>query len=278
MRAVTAGNGASAALEVSADGTTVVFQSAATNLVGGDANGRVDVFRAPTGGGPVERLTDGDGDSTAPHTDADGTVVSFTSAATDLVADDPNGATLDLYVHTDGAPATLERIGGDEPTSGGALTADGAAVAYSSDFETYLARLPLGSDPEPVEVTGEGFGSGPDVSADGRRVAYHDLSAMQPPFQQLTVATLDDDGDVVTRETVAGGRLGAMRISADGRVVLVTTLVVGGEHAGIVDQVFAVGGGAPPSYPALPEGSDLTADGRIVVGSQNGQLRLYEAA
>jgi len=41
----TQGNGASLRASISADGRFVAFESVATNLVPGDTNGRVDVFR-----------------------------------------------------------------------------------------------------------------------------------------------------------------------------------------------------------------------------------------
>jgi hypothetical protein len=90
---------------ISGDGSRVTFYSAATNLVAGDTNGTSDVFvrdlaagtttRQSTGPGGVE----GNGSSTQPpEIDFDGSLVYFTSAASNLVANDTN-ATSDAFLH-----------------------------------------------------------------------------------------------------------------------------------------------------------------------------------
>lgn len=277
LRAITAGNGTSAAPDVSADGTTVVFQSAATDLVGGDDNGRIDVFRASTAGGPVERLTAGNGDSSFPHPDADGTVVSFTSAATNLVAGDPDGAEIDAYVRTDGDPATFERI--DDSSDAGTLTDDGLGMVLAASRVVEeegappyavpvadLVRLAPDADPETVMIAP--LATAPRVAGDGLRVVYLDLSN-GPPLMGVVVATLDAEGTVTHRETVAGGRVGGVDISHDGSAVLVDEAFSG-------TRVLASDGGEAPHYPDLPESSDLSGDGGLVVGSVSGQIRLFE--
>jgi hypothetical protein len=97
----TTANGASSNGTVSGDGTTVAFQSDATNLITGgtDTNAQPDVFvtdLAPNQtGGPTVRLvssattgatTTGNGQSFFPQISDDGTVVTFISTATNIVA------------------------------------------------------------------------------------------------------------------------------------------------------------------------------------------------
>lgn len=93
------------------DGTiqpgTIAFRSFATNLVGGDTNGKPDVFLLDRGAGTLVRVnvTPGGGQSAPvadslsdpPRVSGDGRYVVFRSDAADLVAGDTNGAG-DLFV------------------------------------------------------------------------------------------------------------------------------------------------------------------------------------
>src|SRR5256886_6497271 len=92
-----------------ADGRFVAFHSAATILVAGDTNGATDVFVHDRQTGTTERVsvasgggTQGNGNSggffSFPALSADGRLVAFQSAATNLVAGDTNGTT-DVFVH-----------------------------------------------------------------------------------------------------------------------------------------------------------------------------------
>ena len=97
------GNGPTGNACVSADGRYAAFQSAATNLVSNDTNGKEDVFLRNTQTGSTSCIsvnTDGDpanNDSWLPAITADGMFVAFASNATDLVALDKNGY-LDVFV------------------------------------------------------------------------------------------------------------------------------------------------------------------------------------
>jgi hypothetical protein len=90
-------------LTLSADGRCVAFASDASNLVAGDTNGYRDIFLKDTQTGAVTRLsTDSNGSqangpSFDPGISADGRYVAFPSAASNLVADDTNGA-VDIYM------------------------------------------------------------------------------------------------------------------------------------------------------------------------------------
>jgi Ca2+-binding RTX toxin-like protein len=92
------GNGDSTFAAASDDGRYVVFQSAASNLVAGDTNAVVDVFRKDLLTGDILRVSvtnDGgqaNGASTQAEITADGQVVTFQSVATNLVSEDGNGS------------------------------------------------------------------------------------------------------------------------------------------------------------------------------------------
>jgi Tol biopolymer transport system component len=100
----TQGNSDSFSAVVSGGGRFVAFDSAASNLVPGDTNGRTDVFvrdrrtgvtvlvSAGAGGVP------GNGDSLSPSISDDGREVAFTSFASNLAPGDIN-ATADVFVH-----------------------------------------------------------------------------------------------------------------------------------------------------------------------------------
>jgi hypothetical protein len=84
-------------------GRFVAFASGATNLVKRDTNESVDVFVRDREAGTTARVSvgpggvEGDDASRNPALSADGRVVAFGSAASDLVAGDNNGA-FDVFV------------------------------------------------------------------------------------------------------------------------------------------------------------------------------------
>lgn len=90
---------------ISADGRYVAFDSAATNLVGADTNAADDIFVRDRRSGSTRRVSvasggsQADADSSNPSISADGSVVAFASAATDLVPGDTNGR-YDIFLRT----------------------------------------------------------------------------------------------------------------------------------------------------------------------------------
>jgi Tol biopolymer transport system component len=188
---------------VSADGTVIAFESAATNLIPVDQNGVIDVFVHVRATGVTERVsvTDagfgGDADSHAPALTADGALVVFWSTSRGLVANDYNGVA-DVFLH-DRVAGTTERVSvranGTEADGGSyraAISADGRFVAFESDATNLVSNDTNGTTDifvkdrvigkvERVSVDSNGnqantdYGGGsfdPSISGDGRFVAF----------------------------------------------------------------------------------------------------------
>lgn len=133
---------------ISGNGRFVVFDSAATNLVPGDTNGRVDIFvhdRA-TGATTLESVSsagvqgnDRCGDiRSGPAISDDGRFVAFSSRASNLVPDDTN-ATSDIFVR-DRVAGTTTRVSVDSAGNQceswrclrPSISNDGSVVAFDS--------------------------------------------------------------------------------------------------------------------------------------------------
>ncbi len=96
---------------LSGDGRHLVYASTATDVVPGDTNGKEDVFVRDLDSGTVTKVSvdtggqPANGSSFYPRISGDGSNVTFTSIASNLVADDTNGAN-DVFAH-----GTLRRHG-----------------------------------------------------------------------------------------------------------------------------------------------------------------------
>ena len=97
------GNSSRSAPSISGDGRFVAFESEASNLVPGDANGNYDVFVRDRWSGTTERVSGG-----SLSFSADGRFVAFASSSTDLVPGDTNGV-VDVFV-LDRSTSTTERV------------------------------------------------------------------------------------------------------------------------------------------------------------------------
>ncbi|HKY74786.1 MAG TPA: hypothetical protein VJS45_01495, partial [Acidimicrobiia bacterium] len=198
-------NGPSSAPAVSGDGRFVAFTSAADNLVPGDSNAALDVFVYDRQQSTVARVSvagdgaQGDGDSRAPSIDRTGSVVAFTSEATNLVAGDANGHS-DVFVRRIGvgsatttlASAAADGSGpGDGASDEPSLSRDGTVVAFASDAsnlvsgdandhkDVFRRALADGSATELVSlrngsstVAGNDDSFSPSVSVDGAQIAF----------------------------------------------------------------------------------------------------------
>jgi WD40 repeat protein len=139
-------NGGSYSASLSSDGQVIAFESSATNLVANDKNNHYDIFVRDRSTGVTERVSvdssggGANGDSYDPTLSADGRFVVFTSFATNLVANDTNGAS-DVFVH-DRVTGVTERVSistsGSEGNGrsfsgrGPSISADGSVVTFMS--------------------------------------------------------------------------------------------------------------------------------------------------
>ena len=152
-RAVAAQRGASVSPAVSASGRYVAFTSSADDLVAGDTNRSLDVFVRDRGTGRTERVSVRAGGGQArrtllgsgqPAISGDGRYVAFTSAASNLVSGDTNGA-VDVFVRDRVADRTVRvsvgRGGAQarDDSSLPAISADGRVVAFVSAARNLVA-------------------------------------------------------------------------------------------------------------------------------------------
>src|SRR5207244_3188649 len=93
----TQANGSSRRVSISADGRIVAYQSTASTLVGGDASGASDLFVWDRRTSQTVRVGSGNAGSYRPAVSADGRLVAFESAASNLVRGDTNSVQ-DVFV------------------------------------------------------------------------------------------------------------------------------------------------------------------------------------
>ncbi len=141
-----AANGNSYHASMSADGTTVVFESDADNLVFDDSNIQRDVFVKNITSGAITVISlsntgsgeTADGDSYGASFSPDGKAVLFTSNADDIVSGDNNGAN-DIFLKTTGSgqarliSTDSDGNQADFSSSGAVFSADGTKVGFQSD-------------------------------------------------------------------------------------------------------------------------------------------------
>jgi Tol biopolymer transport system component len=190
---------------ITSDGRYVVFQANANNLVPGDTNGVKDVFVRNRQLGTTERASiglagaEGNSESALSSVSSDGRYVAFTSAASNLVANDTNG-TWDIFVRDRQAGETHLISGTQEGASGNnrslqsSISADGRYVVFGSEasdlvsndsngkWDTFV-RDRLGGSTELLSVSSSGMQGDGDsgyptdigpsfISMDGRYVVF----------------------------------------------------------------------------------------------------------
>ncbi|MCA9936452.1 MAG: carboxypeptidase regulatory-like domain-containing protein [Ardenticatenaceae bacterium] len=128
---------------ISDDGRFIAYISIADNLVSGDTNNSFDVFvydRTTGQNQLISRTTAGligNGDSFIPTLSADGRTITFFSAATNLVADDTNGA-WDVFLHdlqtgeTRLISQNLDGLTANGNSAFPSVSGDGALLAFDS--------------------------------------------------------------------------------------------------------------------------------------------------
>ena len=129
--------------DIAPGGRFVTFESYADNLVAGDNNGMGDVFVRDLQTGQTELIShaydgsDGDSHSVEPVISSDGRYVAFHSSASNLVPDDGNGWTNDIFLYDrqTGQMALISRNAGDSANDDSYLPSishDGRYVGFGS--------------------------------------------------------------------------------------------------------------------------------------------------
>jgi len=216
---------------ISADGRFVAFTSDADNLIAGDQNGASDVFVVDLQTGTIQRVSvstsgrEANGASYNPSISGDGSLVSFTSDASNLVRGDHNHVP-DVFVH-DMATGVTKRVsvsssGREQNASVPApfteisdLSADdhyvvfdsnatnlvrGTAVGHTNVFRRSLTtgRTALVSASS-LSVAGDNDSFAPATSADGRVTVFESFA------DNLATPWVPDENvfaeDIATRTT-----------------------------------------------------------------------------
>lgn len=138
---------------ISGDGNSIAFSSNADNLVVDDTNGQQDVFVWSRDQGSLTRVsvasdgTQSNSYSADPVINEDGSMIAFTSGATNLASPDSNGYINDIFLRDrgDGTTTVLSSglaAGGSRP----AISSDGKTVAFTSGSDDiYLADIEDGT-------------------------------------------------------------------------------------------------------------------------------------
>lgn len=192
-------NGASHSCRISADGSTVVFVSDATNLVAGDTNAVGDIFHHSLASGTTLRVSvdsssaEADAASDNPEPSADGRFVCFESLATNLVAGDTN-AVGDIFLRDITRDSTLRisvdsmGVQADAANTNPSISGDGRFVTYTSDATNLVSgdtngnsdiflfdRLSDSTERISVDAAGaqsNGDSLGCAISSDGRYTCF----------------------------------------------------------------------------------------------------------
>ncbi|TCM39609.1 S8 family serine peptidase [Kribbella sp. VKM Ac-2568] len=254
------GNSFSLSPTLNADGRYVGFNSGASNLVPGDTNGQADSFVHDRTTGKTELISVGlngepaDNMSSPPSFTADGRYVVFNSDATNLVPGDTNGQT-DIFLRDRQTGVTkllsvaLDGANGNGGSREQSISADGRYVTFVSDAtnlvtddvadqrDMFVRDLQTGTT-QRIAGSRPGENSSPVLSADGRKVAFANMSA---PDWNMHLYVYDlQTGTTELASASGSGEAGnnwsfAASISADGNKVAfysdATNLVAGDTNA-----------------------------------------------
>jgi Tol biopolymer transport system component len=275
------GNGASRNPALSADGSIVAFESDASDLVAGDANGATDVFTRDLGTG-ITRLASvnsagtGNASSSFPTLSADGTRVAFVSNASDLVPVDTN-LSPDVFVRDlPAGPTRLASINRDGTDSGNSpsgrsyLTLSGRFVAFQSSANDLVPEPSFG--PENVYLRDLEAGVTRLVSVNTASVgANHSLSELYlPPDSPAGFQVASDDGRYVVFTSDSQDLVTGISYPCD--VTPCRQVYLRDLQAGTTTILSASPDGTMAgdrSVPDFPGGGQISADGRVTVFTSN---------
>ncbi len=257
------GNADSSRPAISADGRSVAFYSAASNLVAGDTNGSPDVFVRDMQAGVTTRVSVGPGGvqaaggSVGASISADGRVVAFESEAGNLVAADDTNFQWDAFAHDrgdTGCVVTLVPSSTSVPavgTSGRVLVLGSAACSWTA----------VSNDPDWLTVTdgtsGTGLGTveyGAEANAGDARTGSITIAGQAFTANQLDPMTPMAPTGLFAKSVV--GNLVTLRWTMPPAEPPPTGFVVeGGVHPGEVLASIPTGSAFPTFTFTAPAGS-----------------------
>lgn len=245
---------------ISGDGSVVAFTTDVTLAGADDVNGQADVY---TRSGSTTVLASrvsggtaaGNSRSTGPALSQNGSVVAFTSTATNLVAGDTNNAG-DVFTRSGGTTTLQSRPNGSSSalgvndSYGAALTPDGSRVAFASaspnlvtgtgpayEFRSYVRTVGgtstvLASRADGAAGTPIG-GSAPSIGSDGTKVLFgsqddaaggagdgtDDVFVRDTTAGTTGVASIPS-GTTVRKAAIGSAQAGVPAVSDDGRYVV----------------------------------------------------------
>jgi Tol biopolymer transport system component len=268
----TQGNyGASFGPSISADGNTVAFSSVSSSLDPSDRNEQVDVFVRDRTAGKTRRVSlprgaaqsgeEGNGRSDEPQISGDGSILTFRSDATNLVAGDANDVSDAFAVNlVTGAIARLSSApdgsAGDGWTQRPLLAADASMAIFASS----ASNLAGDGSPGAFVVEPLRFGTPPTIAVpEGLRIEA--TSPYGSPLSYDVTANDAEDGSVaVTCTPGPGGEhpLGDVTVScsamdADGLTATASFVVTFVDTTAPVMQLVQIN--------AVPNGPDGTRMG-----------------
>ena len=249
------------------EGRYAVFLSSIAGMAGSNSGNFVQVFWRDRYAGITLLVSataagvEGNGSSSAPVISADGQMVAFESAATNLVTGD-NNATNDIFVWSalnPGAGVTRVSVGANGAEANGgshnpSVSGDGKVVAFESTATnlvaspvltgtatTYIYRRDLVSGANKlisVNAAGQGqSGNLPALSEDGKRLVFETFSSLlaSDTNNLWDIYLYDDTSGLLTRVsltstgaerdqgTESSSRIVAPAISGNGRYVAYST-------------------------------------------------------
>jgi len=227
---------------VSRDGSYVVFESAASNLVapqtcglliackGGDNNKADDVFVYQMSSGTVTRVsaasdgTEANGASNRPSLSGDGTKIAFNSTATNLVSPATSGVSQVFIKDLNSGAVTLvsatpSGAEGDKASASPSISADGRWVSFDSkatnfnpadaggDTDIYVKDLSNGAIEQVSVQTGGGQATGTNgssiVGGDSTISGDGRFVAFWSDASSLVPGDTNGQPDVIVRDRVA---------------------------------------------------------------------------
>lgn len=259
-----AADGSSTEPYISGDGSVIVFRSGATNLLATPGTAIDDIYRHEIATGTTTLVSVGiggaaaDDDSRTPLLSADGSVLAFSSDATNLVAGDGNAAR-DVFVAAGGTITKRSNASGGGDADGHSwasqVSGDGSVVIIASTAENLspedtaagthydvfavgddgVAHL-ISKDADGDQMTGVGVPSGNAVSHDGSLVLLvdpeYDTFNVSPRYRAwIYDAASDASTDVTTTADGVALTFAEMSsipqsLSDDGRYLLTGSLEV----------------------------------------------------